>query len=177
MGWRRLVPFGGLALALLARPSATAAQQASINASAQVSIIALSIAGTQNLDFGTVASGTPVTIDPRTSVSAGRFQINGFPFAQFQLTFTLPAVLQRFPGPATMPVSFGATSGCGRPTNVQATCGYFNPANPFLGRIRLAFPPNNNYFVWVGATVSPGVAQAPGVYQGAITATVAYTGN
>jgi hypothetical protein len=29
----------------------------------------------------------------------------------------------------------------------------------------------------VGATVSPGVAQAPGVYQGAITATVAYTGN
>lgn len=166
----------GAALAL-GWPTAAPAQQATVTASASVSIIQLSIAGTQTLNFGTVAQGVPASVDPRSAVNAGMLQINGFPFAQFQLTFTLPIVLQRFPGPASMPVSFGPASACGRTTNVQATCAYFDPAGPFVGRIRLAAPPNNNYFVWLGGTVAPGAAQAPGAYQGTVTATVAYTGN
>jgi hypothetical protein len=174
----RLLPLGALVTALVAGPSLAAAQQqASITASANVNILALSIAGTRNLDFGNVPLGVPVTVNPRTSATSGSFLIHGFPFAQFQLTFTLPAVLQRFPGPATMPISFGAQSGCGATTNNQAGCAFFNPANPFIARIRLAFWPNNTYFIWIGGTVNPGVTQAGGVYQGTITATVAYTGN
>jgi hypothetical protein len=174
---RRLVPLAGLMLALLARPSAAAAQQGSINASAQVSLIALSIAGTQNLDFGSVGAGVPVTVNPQTNVNAGRFILQGFPFfqPQFQLTFTLPTELQRFPGPATMPISFGPTSGCARNTNVQATCAFFNPATGLIARFPFAFPAR--YYVWLGGTVSPGASQPGGVYQGTITATVAYTGN
>jgi hypothetical protein len=103
--------------------------------------------------------------------------MTGFPIAEFELTFALPAVLQRLSGPGTLPISFGPTSGCGRTTNVQATCGYFNPAVPFRSRFRLAFPPNNTYFVWLGATITPTLTQLNGVYQGTITATVVYTGN
>jgi hypothetical protein len=175
MGRRRLVPLGALVLVLFARPSATAAQQASINASAQVSLIALAIAGTQNLDFGSVAAGVPVTVNARTDVNAGRFVLQGFLFAQFQLTFTLPTQLTRFPGPATMPIAFGATSACARNTNVQATCAFFNPATGLIARFPIAFPAR--YYVWLGGTVSPGAGQPGGVYQGTITATVAYTGN
>jgi hypothetical protein len=172
-----LVLMLGLAAAL-GRPAAAAAQQGSITARATVpSWVALTIAGTQSLDFGTVVAGAPVTIDPRTSLSAGRFQMTGFPIAEFELTFALPAVLQRLSGPGTLPISFGPTSGCGRTTNVQATCGYFNPAVPFRSRFRLAFPPNNTYFVWLGATITPTLTQLNGVYQGTITATVVYTGN
>jgi hypothetical protein len=162
-----------LGVALLRPPAA--AGQASITASANVTTFALSINGTGNLNFGNVAQGVAATIDPRTSVNAGRFHLGGFLFLQFRLTFTLPAQLQRFPGPATMPISFGATSGCARPTNVQATCTYFNPANPFIQRFPFAFPAH--YYVWVGGTVNPAVNQPGGVYQGTITATVAYTGN
>jgi hypothetical protein len=166
-----------VALSLLGAATPARAQQASITANAQVSVIALSIAGTQNLDFGAVPQGVPTAVSPRTSLNAGRFIIHGFPFAQFQLTFTLPPALLRFPGPAIMPITFGANSACGLTTNVQANCAFFNPATPLTTRIRLALWPNNTYFVWLGATVTPGVAQAGGIYQGTVTATVAYTGN
>lgn len=173
LGWR-VAAWAALAVAA---PTGTVAQQASIGARANVSIIALSIAGARDLDFGTVTAGTPVNVDPRVSLTAGKFQINGIPFAQFQMTFTLPTSLQRAAGPQTMPIGFGPSAACGRNTDVQATCVYFDPANPMLARIRLSFPPNNNYFVWVGGTVTPALSQAPGLYQGAVTATVAYTGN
>jgi hypothetical protein len=173
---RRCVRFIGLILTIgLLRPAGLAGQTGSITATATVTVFALSINGTGNLNFGNVPQGTLLTIDPRTSVNAGRFHLGGFLFLQFRLTFTLPTELQRFPGPVTMPISFGPNSGCARPTNVQATCAYFNPANPFIARFPFAFPAN--YYVWLGGTVNPAVNQPGGVYQGTITATVAYTGN
>jgi hypothetical protein len=164
----------GLAL-LLGRPSHGAAQQASIPVSANVPGIALNIAGTQDLDFGTLVQGIPVTVNPQTAVNAGSFQINGRPNAEFQVSFTLPAALQS--GAVTLPIAFGPAAACGRITNVQATCTTFDPAVGRTARIRTAGPPNNNYFVWVGGSVTPAPSQPGGIYQGTITATAAYTGN
>jgi hypothetical protein len=161
--------------ALLGRPLGAAAQQASILASANVPGIALTIAGTRDLDFGTVPQGTPVTVNPQTAATAGHFQVNGRPNAEFQLTFTLPAMLQS--GGFSMLIAFGPAAACGRITNVQATCTPFDPAAGLTARIRTAGPPDNNYFVWMGGTVTPGSGQAGGAYQGTITATAAYTGN
>jgi Domain of unknown function (DUF4402) len=172
---RRGAALGLAGLALLGHPSDGAAQQGSIPVSANVPSIALTIAGTRDLDFGPVVQGIPVTVDPQTAAAAGSFQINGRPNAEFQLSFTLPAALQS--GAFSLPISFGPASACGRITNVQATCATFDPAVGRTARIRTAGPPNNNYFVWVGGTVTAAPGQPGGIYQGTITATAAYTGN
>jgi hypothetical protein len=160
---------------LLGRPSEGAAQQGAILARANLPGIALTIAGTQDLDFGNVVQGIPITVNPQTAANAGRFQLNGRPNAEFQISFTLPAALQS--GALTLPIAFGPASACGRTTNVQATCTTFDPAVGRTARIRTAGPPNNNYFVWVGGTLTPAPGQPGGIYQGTITATAAYTGN
>lgn len=149
--------------------------QTSMNSSAQVTFLALTIQPTQQLQFGAVIPGIPTTIDPQTSPNAGKFEIRGFPFAQFTFDLTLPTQLTT--GVWSMPITFGPTAGCHRNRDQQNLCAYWDPATTLTRRIRFAFPPNATAFVWVGGTVSPSPTQFPGVYSAVLTATVAYTGN
>lgn len=153
-----------------------AQQSVTVTVTADVSNTLLAVLALNDLAFGTVIGGTPVTINPRTSSAAGKYELHGAKKAQFNATFTLPAVLQAGAGGPTMPISFSTTSGCQRATDVQATCTVYDPHTALIQRIDNKNPPNDTYYVWLGGTVSPAVGQQAGVYQGTVTLSAFYTG-
>ncbi len=181
MNWSRLgraVPAvaGALVCAMAQASPARAQGTAALSALADVSVVALSTLNVANLAFGTVVAGTPLTINPRSSTSAGKFELHGARNAQFSATFTLPTQLQAGAGGPTMAVSFGAGAGCHYDRDQQNKCTLFDPSTPLVQRLRNNPPPNDTYFVWLGGTVSPTPTQQGGVYQGTITITAVYTG-
>jgi len=129
------------------------------------------------LDFGQLVPGTPTAIQPRTSVTAGKFEIRGVRRAEFTLDFTLPTLLRAGNGPYTIPLTFGATSACHGTLNNQNACSFFDPSVTLTTRIRNVAAPNNTHYVWLGGTVTPSPTQFPGVYTAVVIATVQYTGN
>lgn len=174
---RPALPAAALALALAAGlPGSLRGQTASIPMTAEISTTALSVVSLHNLTFGTVVPGTPVTINPRTSANAGKFEFHGNRNAQFHADFSLPVQLTTGPGGYTMPITFSTTSACRRNTDAVGGCTYYNPATPLVQRIRNRVPPNDTYFVWIGGTVSPAAGQHPGVYRGTLTISAYYTG-
>jgi len=163
------------ALALTAPVAAVAQASAAVGVAATISTTALSIAQQNDLDFGAVMPGVPVTINARTSASAGWFEIHGQRNAEIAITMTLPAQLST--GFWTMPVTFGNTSGCWRRQGGQNACTLWNPNTVLVERIRNNIAPNNIFWLWIGGTVSPAAAQHTGMYLGTITMSVVYTGN
>jgi hypothetical protein len=163
-----------LALLLLALPPALAAQTGSVAVRLAVVTDALSIARTADLDFGPVLPGVATTVNSRTGVNAGEFEVRGARRADFTATFTLPVALTV--GPYWMPITFNAQSGCQDP-NDKGSCKFFDPRVPFAGRINNKAAPQNTFFFRIGGTVTPAVGQHPGVYRGTIALQVAYTGS
>lgn len=151
------------------------AQAASISATALLDPIALAVGQLRDLSFGNVVPGTPVTINARTNVNAAQFEIQGTRNAEVAVTMTLPALLST--GGWTMPISFGATSGCWRRQAGQNACTLYDPNTVLVARIRNNNPPNNHLWVWIGGTVTPSPTQNTGVYIGTVTLAVVYTGN
>ncbi len=148
---------------------------ASITADVSIATTALAVGTTMNVRFGDVVPAVPVTIDARTNVNAGQFVIQGTRNAEVAVTMTLPTLITT--GVWTMPISFGPTAGCYRRQPGQNACSYWDPSTVLVEKIRNSNPPNNHLWVWIGGTVSPGAAQNPGVYYGAVTLSVVYTGN
>ena len=164
------------ALAALALPAAARAQAfASVGVEAVVSTTALSIGQMQDLRFGNVVAGVPVTINPRTNVNAGMWEIHGNRNAEFGVQIALPTELST--GFWTMPISFNNQSGCWRRQPGQNACTQYDPSTVLVERIRNNVAPNNVFYVWIGGTVSPSATQHTGVYLGNLTLSVAYTGN
>lgn len=163
------------ALAHLAPRAASAQVSASIGVEAIISTTALSIAQANDLSFGTVVPGVPVTINARTNANAGWFQIHGARNAEIAITMALPTELST--GFWTMPIAFGGNAGCWRRQGGQGGCTLWDPNTVLVGRIRNNNPPNNTFFVWIGGTVTPSPTQHTGVYQGTVTMSVVYTGN
>jgi len=149
----------------------------SITISADVTPDGLTISSANFLNFGILIPGTPTTLNARTSVNAGKFDIRGAQRAEFTLTLTLPTELRIGLGPLSLPVTFDGTSGCASNRDNQNSCSTFNPSTVLTARIRNRVAPDNTYFVWLGGTVSPTVGQSPGVYTAVISALVQYTGN
>jgi len=175
-------PVGILALVLLvlAPPGAAAQLESSsalLTAQVEVSNDPLVLLPLADLSFGTLVPGTPTTVNPRTSGSAGKFEIHGLRRAEITFDLTLPTLLRAGLGPHTIPVTFGNASGCHRTTDQQNACTLFDPGSTLTQRIRNRPPPDATYFVWLGGTVSPSPTQFPGIYTATVTATVQYTGN
>lgn len=165
-----------VAAALVVLPAAALAQGAAqIGVAGDISTTALTVAQVSDLSFGPVIPGVPTTINPKSSASAGEYEITGNRNAEIAVTMTLPAQLST--GFWTMPISFGATSGCWRTNNAQGACTFWNPSTVLIQRIRNQNFPNNRFFVWMGGTVSPSPTQNPGMYLGNIMLSVVYTGN
>lgn len=159
-----------------ALPAAARAQGAAlIGVAVDVSTTALTVAQVADVRFGNVVPGVPTTINPKTSASAGEYEITGNRNAEIAITMTLPTQLST--GFWTMPISFGATSGCWRTNTAQANCTFWDPNTVLIQRIRNQNFPNNRFFVWMGGTVSPSPTQNPGVYLASVTLSVVYTGN
>jgi hypothetical protein len=165
---------GAVLLLAAALPGALGAQSAQIGAAAEISTTALTVGQLADLRFGDVVPGVSTVVDGRDT-RAGEFQITGNRNAEVQITMTLPTELST--GYWTMPISFGATSGCWRTLAMQNNCTYWDPNTVLVERIRNQNYPNNRLFVWIGGVVSPGASQNPGMYLGDISLSVAYTGN
>lgn len=164
------------AAAVLPRP-AVAQGSALMTAIVEIANDPLVIDPLRTLDFGQLVPGTPTTIVPQTSVTAGKFEIHGVRRAEFTLDFTLPVLLRAGNGPHTIPLGFGGASACHGALNNQNACTTFDPSATLTTRIRNQAAPNNTHYVWLGGTVTPSPTQFPGVYTAVVIATVQYTGN
>jgi hypothetical protein len=163
------------ALALLAPRAAHAQGSAQIGVAADISTTALAVSQLRNLNFGNILPGVAATVDPHSTTLSGAWQILGNKNAEIAMTLTLPTQLTT--GTWTLPISFGATSGCGKQQQNQTGCTVFNPSVGLIARIRNSNPPNNTFHVWIGGTVTPSLTQHTGMYLGNITLSVVYTGN
>lgn len=152
-----------LSLLLLYAVPALARAQASGSSRARASVLpAISVTGTQDLAFGTIASTQAVTVLAR---NGGRFTIQGTANTPVLIQFTsLPAAL----GPN---LALSAWTGLANtsPGNGGAT-GFV----PVPGGTRAATLANNGrYFLWFGATLTATNA-APGTYSVPVIVTVVY---
>jgi len=156
-------------VALLALGTTAAqAQSANIQATATVQT-PLTVTGTAPLAFGNVFPGLPKTILSGDATS-GRFTILGQPSAEVSMTFTLPTNLTF--GANTLPI--GTWTGQHNATNTVPGTAFTPSAASTLANLA---PVTGNRYVFIGATVTPAVAQAAGAYAGTITMNVVYTGN
>lgn len=166
-------------LAFLSMLLLVATKAAAQTGSAQFSASAfvqgpLSVVPVQDLDFGTVIPGVNTTIGPR-SPNAGVWEVTGTPGAYVAISFTLPTLLdniQAAPG-VTMPITFGNNSARWRRRNPALGGGqHFDPSVGATGRLGGKARPR--MYVYIGGTVSPGVTQLPGLYQGTVIISLFY---
>ena len=139
-----------LAVALVATPGAARAQ---------------TVVGLQNLAFGTVIPGVPTTVLPSDAVRAAQFRITGVFLNTVTVTFTLPPVMNRIGGGASIPLAFGNTAASWQsPFSGQTP---FNPNTPYS-----AFILFGTYNVFLGGTATPAPSQLGGNYTGNVVITV-----
>ena len=130
---------------------------------------AQSVAQRSNLAFGTIMSGTSTSIDPHAA-GAMSFQISGLQGLSTAWYLTLPSVLTRTGGGATMTITFCSTCGVYRVNDSNPTGGTtFNPATGVSG-VTLLTP--STVYVWIGAALSPPLQQSAGSYTGTIVLTI-----
>ena len=135
------------------------------DASAQAVVTALS-----GLALGTIISGTTTSVTP-IAAGAMSLDINGILGASGGWSLTLPSTLTRAGGGATMAITFCPTCGRYRVNNNNPAGGViFNPATGVTG---LVLNVVSHVYVWIGASVSPPLNQAPGSYTGTIVLTLA----
>ena len=158
-----------LSLALLALTlvgtSVAQAQSANISATATV-LTPLTLTGTADLAFGTVFPGIAKTVAAADATS-GRFTIAGNPNSQVSMTFTLPANLT---GAGSLAI--GSWTGERNTTNTTGGTAFTPSAAAELQTLS----GTGNAYLFIGATVTPTVAQAAGAYSGTVTLNVVYTG-
>jgi hypothetical protein len=165
------------ALVLGLTPHVALAQGQSLNGTIDANVVGGSITFNtlQNLAFGTVPRGVATTV-LRNAPGGAKVQVTGSANAFAQIRFTLPTQLpniQGLPG-ITMPISFSATSaGWNRDTDVPSGGTAFNPAVG-VNNARFGPPPRPYLWVYLGGTVNPSPAQAPGIYQGSVVLTITY---
>ncbi len=159
---------------LIAPPAAVQAQESATVQAVATVLSALTVTGTNDLNFGNVTPGTPVTVDKVTAGSAGEFTITGSPAAEVSLAFTLPDSLRTAGGDA-MDILFAATDASyDDGTGSQASpTGVLNPLVTGLANLGAA----GDMTVWIGGRVTPAVSQTGGSYSGQVTLTVTLTGN
>jgi spore coat protein U-like protein len=140
-------------------------QTATIQASATV-MQPINVVGAVNLIFGSVFPGIASTVGVNAA-GAGRFDVTGQPSAPVFVSFVLPASLTA--GANSLPI--GTWTGHQNTVNNPTSGTNFTPSAALT---TATFSGTGQLFVFVGATVTPAVNQAPGVYNGTIQITVTY---
>lgn len=127
----------------------------------------LLVEGIRPLDFGTLIAGVPKHVQPTDPALSGRFDLRGSGLGIMLITLDLPTRMDG-PGSASIPLSFSNQDAGYSDTQQVGNQVSFNPsANKWvlLGNGRRAS-------VFLGATASPSVVQAPGSYSGTVTLSV-----
>ena len=158
----------------ISAPGLQAQETATIQALATV-ISALTVTGTNDLDFGNVTPGTPETVGKTDVGTAGEWSITGPAAAEVQITFTLPDSLHS--ATAAMPITFLGTDGSyedGTGGGQAAPAGNLNPLNTNLVDLSAAA---GTMTVWIGGQTTPSIGQAGGNYSANVEIIVTLTGN
>jgi hypothetical protein len=140
-------------------------QTATILATATV-MQPINVVGAVNLAFGSVFPGIASTVAVNAA-GAGRFDVTGQASAPVFVSFVLPTNL--ISGANTLPI--GTWTGHLNTVNNPTTGSNFTPS---AGSTAATVSGIGQLFVFVGATVTPAVNQAAGVYNGTIQITVTY---
>lgn len=129
---------------------------------------ALTVSALAPLQFGTVFRGISKTI-ANNAAESGRAMITGVGTSQIRITFTFPANLVN--GASTMPINQFSIriNGANDITGGQQF-------NLVTGQALIGPLTAGSVFMWFGARVQPGGAQALGAYTGNIVVAAAYTG-
>lgn len=159
------------AATVLAAPLAAQSATANFNATATV-VAALSVQATQDLQFNSVFPGLAESVGPDNADGA-LIEFGGANNAEVTLDFgTLPT--QMTSGGNNMPISFSATDGRYNTVNDRVTgATTFDPS--VVQTTNLSG--TGSLWVYLGGSVTPGAAQAPGAYTAAISLVATYTGN
>jgi hypothetical protein len=165
----------GLVCLLGLTPGLLAQESAIVQARAIV-LPALSIVGTNDLNFEYVLPGIRKSVSKADVGLAGEWVINGSSRAEITLDFTLPDSLRKANGIAAMRVGFNpadASFDDGDGAGQIAPAGILNPyaiSTRNLGT-------DGAMVIWIGGTVYPSKSQESGSYKGDIILTATYTGN
>jgi hypothetical protein len=138
---------------------------ADIQATATV-LSAVTVAAGNDLQFGNVTPGVNKTT-AIADAGAGRFDVTKAASQGVTLAFTLPTDLTD--GTNNLPI--GSWTGG---WNTSATPAGATAFTPSAGGTNTTATPGTGIFVYVGATVSPAVAQVAGSYSGTVTMSVVY---
>jgi len=174
----QLLPAAAAMAALALGPASSSAQESNSGTITAVGVVvsAITVTGTQDLDFGFLLRGVDRTL-AATASAGGTFLVEGEPGAEVSLDFgTLPGTLDCVTAscgietiPLVNPTAAWSLNGGGTTTafTPPATAAGSHPALNGLGELE----------VYLGATAQPGAAQSAGTYEATITLTAAYTGN
>jgi hypothetical protein len=147
--------------------AATLEAQNSANIQATATVLsAVTVAAGSNLQFGNVTPGVNKTIGI-ADAGAGRFDVTKAANEGVTLSFTLPTDLTS--GANNLPI--GSWTGG---WNTSATPAGATAFTPSAGGTNTTATAGTAISVYVGATVSPAVAQVAGNYTGDVTMSVVY---
>jgi hypothetical protein len=167
----------GLTFVLVASAMLAAPAAAQVSATSTIQVTgtvagAISVTGGNPLQFGVIIPGLARTITP-ASPSAGTFTVGGQSGAGVQLTFpALPTVMT---GPGVdIPLGLALVYHTANDPTGGTTIDPAVTTNPITA---LSTDNPGVLYVFLGGTVTPDGAQAPGSYSATFTLTAAYVNN
>ncbi len=163
-----------IVIVLFVVPVIQAQESATIQAVATV-LSALTVTGTNDLNFGNVTPGTPKSVDKTDVGNAGEWTVSGSASAEVQIDFTLPDSLRT--ATAAMDIIFLVTDASfedGTGGGQASPAGNLNPSITNTENLNAA---NGSMTIWIGGQVDPSVSQPGGSYSGDIEITITLTGN
>ncbi len=149
------------------RPVAAFVAGAALLAGARPAHAQLGLAPVRALEFGTVVVGVPTRVAPSDPVRSGRFDAQAPNGTRVRLAFLLPSQLAG-PNGSRLPLAFGPADGLVAVTASSSPPQVFDPRTAVTFVVR----PASRLLFFVGGTVSPTTAQAPGTYSGTVTLTL-----
>lgn len=164
-----------LIIVLFAVPIIQAQESATVQATAMV-LAALTVTGTNDLNFGIVTPGTPKLVDKTDVGNAGEWTISGSASAEVQIDFTLPDSLRTATLEA-IDINFLVTDASfedGTGGGQAAPAGNLNPSITNTENLNAA---DGSMTVWIGGQVNPSISQPFGNYSGNIEITITLTGS
>jgi hypothetical protein len=125
--------------------------------------------GVRTLAFGPVVRGVQNTVAPADPIKSGRFYIKYILNRNVRLQFALPTQLTRTGG-GNLPITFSTTSAVAQGTGPTSTPVPFDPNTA----ITFQLVSSTDFYVNLGARVSPAANQTTGNYAGTITLTCTF---
>ena len=129
----------------------------------------ISITSKSDLDFGSGIVPGYDRIVSKTDATSGRIGISGLANKQISIGFVIPTTLSN--GVTTMPITFSTTDAAYQIPSGSLTA--FNPATI----TNATFGTAGTMTLFLGGKVKPSLSQQGGLYTGAITVNLQYTGN